>query len=303
MPTTDSPLRYPGGKSQLTPLVVEVLRTNDLFYGQYAEPFAGGAGIACTLLLDGYVSRIHINDLDPSIYAFWWSVVHEPEKFCRLISVTPVTIEEWHRQRALQGRADIDIVELGFSTFYLNRTNRSGIILGGVIGGLDQKGDYPIDCRFHKVNLTKKVERIALHADEINVTNLDALDFLGTFDKRGLAAKTLINIDPPYYVRGPELYRNWFTDEDHKALAKSVGRIRPFWMVTYDSTVETRQLYAKYPSFSNSLRYTAQVKRAGIELLVVDPRLQLPPSLAARHSPQAASDRRRGSRVATLSTR
>lgn len=278
MPITDSPLRYPGGKSQLTPLVIEVLRSNDLFYGQYAEPFAGGAGIACTLLLDGYVSCIHINDLDPSIYAFWWAVVQSPERFCRLIASTPVTIEEWHRQKSLQGRTDIDPVELGFSTFFLNRTNRSGIILGGVIGGLEQKGNYLIDCRFHKLNLTKKIERIALNADKINVTNLDALDFLKTFDKSQLAKKTLINIDPPYYMRGPELYRNWFTDEDHKSLAKAVDNIKPFWMVTYDSTVETQQLYAKYPSFSNSLRYTAQVKRTGVELLVMDPRLKLPPS-------------------------
>jgi DNA adenine methylase len=297
MPTTDSPLRYPGGKSQLTPLVIEVLRTNDLFYGQYAEPFAGGAGIACTLLLEGYVSRIHINDLDPSIYAFWWAVVNEPERFCRLVATTPVTIEEWHRQRSFQGRTDIDHVDLGFSTFFLNRTNRSGIILGGVIGGLEQKGNYLIDCRFHKLNLTKKIERIALNADKINVTNLDALAFLKTFNKLNPASKTLINIDPPYYVRGPELYRNWFTDEDHKSLAKAVGHIKPFWMVTYDNTVETQQFYSRYPSFSNSLRYTAQVKRIGVELLVMDPRLKLPPSLVARDYTKSASDIRRGSRV------
>lgn len=266
----------------MTPLVVELLRANDLFYGQYAEPFAGGAGIACSLLLSGYVSRIHINDLDPSIYAFWWTLVHEPERFCRLISATPVTMKMWHRQKALQGRTDIDTAELGFSTFFLNRTNRSGIILGGVIGGLEQNGDYEIGCRFHKANLIKKIERIALHADQVNVTNLDALDFLRGFDKKGASAKTLINVDPPYYVRGPELYRNWFTKEDHEALAKAVNRIKSFWMVTYDDTIETRSLYAKYPSFSSSLRYTAQVKRAGQELLVLDPRLLLPPSLSAR---------------------
>lgn len=300
MPITDSPLRYPGGKSQLTPLVIEVLRSNDLFYGQYAEPFAGGAGIACTLLLDGYVSCIHINDLDPSIYAFWWAVVNSPERFCRLIAATPVTIEEWNRQKSLQGRADIDPVELGFSTFFLNRTNRSGIILGGVIGGLEQKGSYPIDCRFSKSNLIKKIERIALNADKINVTNLDALDFLKTFDRSKLPRKTLVNIDPPYYVRGPELYRNWFTDEAHKRLAKAVDHIKPFWMVTYDSTVETRQFYGKYPTFSNKLRYTAQVKRTGVELLVMDPRLKLPPSLSRLESTGTSTEIHRDSRKSVL---
>ena len=276
MPITNTPLRYPGGKSQLTPLVLDVLRHNDLFYGEYAEPFAGGAGIACSLLLNGYVSRIHINDLDPAIHAFWWLVVNETERLARLVANTAVTIEEWHRQRAVQESSDADPLELGFSTFFLNRTNRSGIINGGVIGGLQQKGTYPIDCRFHKANLLKKIERLALHAEQINVTNLDGLEFLKRFNRKP-KVKTLLNIDPPYYVQGPELYKAWFTAEDHAALAKAVSKLKAFWMVTYDSTPETRQLYDRYPSFSNSLRYTAQVKRSGVELLVMDPRLKLLP--------------------------
>jgi DNA adenine methylase len=278
MPVTNTPLRYPGGKTQLTPLVLDVLRHNGLFYGEYAEPFAGGAGIACSLLLDGYVSRVHINDLDPAIHAFWWSVVHEPERLCQLISRTPVTLAEWRRQKAGQDANDGDLLKLGFSTFFLNRTNRSGIINRGVIGGFEQKGNYPIDCRFHKVNLIKKIERLAAHAEQMSVTNLDGLEFLKGFNRKPVV-HTLINIDPPYYVRGPELYKAWFTAEDHSALSKAVAKLKASWMVTYDSTPETQELYKKYPSFSNSLRYTAQVKRSGVELLVVDPRLHLPPWL------------------------
>lgn len=288
MPITNSPLRYPGGKSQLTPLVVELLRANDLFYGEYAEPFAGGAGIACTLILGGYVSRVHINDLDPAIFAFWWSVVNEPARFCALISSTPVTLDEWRTQKAIQSAADVDLLALGFATFFLNRTNRSGIIKGGVIGGFLQTGAYPIDCRFNKIDLTRKIERIALHAEQISVTNLDALAFLKSLNK-GRQEKMLVNIDPPYYVQGPELYGNWFVEADHKALARAVGDIKSYWMLTYDRTPETEALYRAYPSLSNNLRYTAQVKRAGVELLVIDPRLKLPAELSerlAREAPQ-----------------
>src|SRR5690348_6636109 len=178
MPITNSPLRYPGGKTQLTPLVVQIMRANDLFYGEYAEPFAGGAGIACSLLFDGYVSKIHINDLDPAIYAFWHSVVHETEPFIRLLERTPVTIEEWRRQRAIHINGRASILKRGFAAFFLNRTNRSGIINGGVIGGLSQRGVYPIDCRFHKANLIKKIERLGVHSDQIEVTAMDALEFI-----------------------------------------------------------------------------------------------------------------------------
>ena len=96
MPVTDTPLRYPGGKSQIIPLVVEILRENDMFYGEYAEPFAGGAGIAMSLLLNSYVDRIHINDIDPAVYAFWFSVLNHTEQLCDLIDEAPVTIDEWH---------------------------------------------------------------------------------------------------------------------------------------------------------------------------------------------------------------
>jgi len=279
MPVTNTPLRYPGGKSQLTPFVLDVMRANDLFYGEYAEPFAGGAGIACTLLFEGYVSRIHINDLDPSIFAFWESVVKEPELFARRVRDTPVTMDEWRRQKAVQSAQGPSLMDLGFSTFFLNRTNRSGIINGGVIGGFEQKGDYPIDCRFNKANLLRKIERLAAHAEQISVTNFDAMVFLKKF-KPQAPSKTLINIDPPYYIRGPELYGNWFNDSHHRALSKAVDKIKPYWMVTYDSVDEIRNLYAKYPCFTNKLRYSAQVKRYGEELLVLDPRLNFPASLA-----------------------
>lgn len=278
MPITTTPLRYPGGKSQLLPFVLDLMRANDLFYGEYAEPFAGGAGIACSLLFEGYVSRIHINDLDPSIYAFWHSLVSDPESFARRVNDTTVNMEEWRRQKAVQSAKDPAPQDLAFSTFFLNRTNRSGIIKGGVIGGLEQKGNYSIDCRFNKINLLRKIERIAVHAEQITVTNLDALVFLRDF-KTQQTSKTLINIDPPYYVRGPELYGNWFNDDDHRALAKAVTKIKSYWMLTYDTAAAIRNLYSKYPCFTSRLRYSAQVKRNGAELLVIDPRLTQPESI------------------------
>ena len=148
MPITDTPLRYPGGKTQMTPLVLDIVHTNGLAQGFYCEPFAGGAGIACRLLVSGAVSEVSINDIDRAIYAFWYSVLNEPDQLCELIERTPVTMNEWRRQRAVYLRQEeADIADLGFATFFLNRTNRSGIINGGVIGGEKQTGEWGIDAR------------------------------------------------------------------------------------------------------------------------------------------------------------
>lgn len=278
MPTTDTPLRYPGGKSQLTPLILDLLKANDLFYGEYAEPFAGGAGIAVKLLLNGYVHRIYLNDFDPSIYAFWHSLLNDTDAFCEMIEGVDVTMDEWHRQRHIYFSDTQNKLERGFSALFLNRTNRSGILKAGVIGGLKQEGAYKLDCRFNKKGLIHKVRRIANKADQVELSNLDAVEFIETI-LPGTAKNTLVNLDPPYFKRGQELYTNAYDPDDHADLAKRVKRLKRRWIVTYDDAEEIRALYKKFPMFSNKLNYSAQVKRVGTELLIADPRLNLPEEL------------------------
>lgn len=284
MPTTDSPLRYPGGKSQLAPLVVEVLRGNGLFYGEYAEPFAGGAGIALTLLLNGYVDRIHLNDFDESIHAFWHSVLNQSDDLISLIESTKVDMDEWHRQRDIHLTSGHGLLERGFSALFLNRTNRSGILKAGVIGGLKQEGDYKLDCRFNKKDLVRKIKRIAANRRRIGLSRLDAVEFINTLVPK-TGKNTLVNLDPPYFNKGQELYTNAYQKADHDYLAAAVHSINRHWMVTYDDTPEIRRLYARYPLYSSQLNYSAQVKRIGCELLVLDPRLIPPPQIESFRLP------------------
>lgn len=274
MPVTDTPLRYPGGKSQLMPLVIDLMRENNLFYGEYAEPFAGGAGIAMKLLLNGYVDRIYLNDFDPAIFALWSAILNHSDELCDLISNAEVSIEQWHMQRQIYLSTDAaGVVEKGFSTLFLNRTNRSGIIKAGVIGGLNQTGNYKIDCRFSKKDLVRKIKRIALYREQINLSNLDAVDFIRDVIPT-TEPNTLVNLDPPYFGKGRELYTNFYQHEDHVDLAKEVYAIPRPWMVTYDNVPEIRALYAKFPMYSSNLNYSAQTKRVGTELLVLDPNLR-----------------------------
>lgn len=275
MPVSDSPLRYPGGKTQLTPFVIDLLRSNDLLNGIYVEPFAGGAGIAWKLLLDNFVSSIWINDIDPAIYSFWASVIRHTDELCELIESTPVTIDEWHKQREVQKCKTSKIVELGFSTFFLNRTNRSGILKAGVIGGLEQNGNYLLDCRFNKKELLKKIQRIALYKERIKLTKIDAEKFIKVEIKK-LPERSLINIDPPYYKQGPGLYCSFYKHEDHANLASAIKQIAQPWMLTYDDVPEIRGLYSDLPSISKSLNYSAQVKRIGVEYMVFSNKVKIP---------------------------
>jgi len=279
MPITDTPLRYPGGKSQLTPVVVNLLIANGLSYGEYAEPFAGGAGIAVTLLLNDYVSRVYLNDIDPAIYAFWYSVLHHTDALCERILSTAVTINEWHCQRKIfLEAASKDYLQKGFATLFLNRTNRSGILRGGVIGGLEQKSAYSLDCRFSRDDLVRKIKRIANYRDQIELSQLDAVDFLRTVIPQS-SPHTLVNLDPPYFGKGPELYTSFYKQEDHARLATEVANLPRYWMVTYDNVTEIRNLYSRFPLYTNQLNYFAQEKRVGIELMVLDPRLVEPDQL------------------------
>lgn len=279
MPTTDSPLRYPGGKTQLAPFVIEVLRANDLFYGAYIEPFAGGCGIAWKLLLNNYVSEIHINDIDPSIYAFWASVLRHTDDLCERIECTPVTMDEWRRQKLVQHAGRPRQLDLGFSTLFLNRTNRSGILKGGVIGGKAQESAYPLDCRFKKTKLIRKIQRIAKYRDQVTLTRTDAKKFILETLPR-LATKALVNIDPPYYRKGRDLYCSFYNHPDHVDLSLVIPNIRQRWMVTYDDAPEIQELYKRLPTINLNLNYSAQVKRVGVELMILDPELVLPEELA-----------------------
>lgn len=186
--------------------VKHLMEENDLCGGTYIEPYAGGASVALSLLYGKYASRIKINDIDRSVYAFWHSVLNETDALCRLIADTPVSMETWQNQHEVQKKkAEIDLLTLGFSTFFLNRTNRSGILNGGVIGGKEQTGNYLIDARYNKKDLIERIEQIAGYADLIDLTSMDAVELIKRY-KRTPAAKTLVYLDPPYYIKGRDLY-------------------------------------------------------------------------------------------------
>lgn len=262
-----SPLRYPGGKGRLEKFMRLLVKTNNLVGGTYVEPFAGGAGVAIGLLLNEAVGSIVINDINKSIHAFWYSVLNHSEALCEMIAETPVTIEEWARQKKKQVK-HCSILELGFSTFFLNRTNRSGILTGGVIGGQKQTGRWKIDARFNKSALVARIKRIAERRDNIRLFNCDAVNFIDQVLPK-LTGNTLIYFDPPYYRKGSSLYEDSFDARGHEKLAKAIQSIddKP-WVVTYDHATEIQELYQEYRIRSFDINYSAARSYKGTELMI-----------------------------------
>ena len=273
-----SPLRYPGGKRAIARFIKLLLIANDLEGGNYVEPYAGGAAVALSLLNGGYVRHVYLNDLNYQVYAFWHSVLNQTDELCRLIRGTPVRVDIRQQLKNIYDSPEAhSVLEVGFAFFFLNRTNRSGILSGGVIGGEDQKGKYKIDARYNKAGLIERIERVAQHRAAIHIYNKRAASFIEE-DVAPLHKRTFVYLDPPYYVKGGDLYDNYYSHEDHAIIRRLIARrLRPKkWVVSYDNTPEIRNLYNYYRCKQYSLRYSANERVAGSETMFFSSNLRVP---------------------------
>lgn len=263
-----TPLRYPGGKGKLTDFLKLVFAQNNLIKGHYVEAYAGGSGIAINLLLHEYVSCIHLNDLNQFVYTFWRVLLDDPDGLSKLINDTDVTMNEWHKQKAIfTDPTNHTPLEIAFATFFLNRTNRSGIIWGGVIGGKNQSGEWKLDARYNKPDLINRIEKISLHSSNICLYNLDAKQLI-TEILPTLPKETLVYLDPPYYVKGKGLYQNHYLHDDHVEIAKLVtNNIKQPWIVSYDHAPEIVSMYKGCPTIEYGINYSAQDRYKGAEVM------------------------------------
>jgi DNA adenine methylase len=278
-----SPLRYPGGKNCIFQFVSQLLIENQLIGSSYAEPYAGGAGLALRLLFEGCVEHVYINDLDHSIYSLWHTILNRPEDLCNWIRRVRVTVRSWNRYKNIQkSTKDVDMYELAKATFFLNRTNISGVIKGGVIGGQSQHGKYKIDARFNKADLINRIRKIAEKKDQITLSNLDGLEFIKKMNSK--KEPVFIYLDPPYYQKGADLYMNYYTNSDHERLSKHVHKIKDNWMVSYDNHDFILNLYAQQKKVTYKLSQSAS-NRIGDEVLIFSKKLRFRNSIQQLKSP------------------
>jgi DNA adenine methylase len=277
MSIAHSPLRYPGGKNCIFPFVSSLIAENELTGCKYIEPYAGGAGLALRLLFEEYAGAIVINDLDPLVHGFWRVCISEPERFIRWIESTPVSVATWKKCREkIRRRESEDDFELATSFFFLNRTNVSGVLKGGIIGGLAQTGNYKIDARFNKPKLIRKVEKIARFSSRIRVANLDGIELIKSCAVE--RTESFVYLDPPYYQKGANLYLNAFKDADHQKLAKFVSKLSTPWLLSYDNHAFITNLYQRFEKRAYKLQHSTSNK-IGDEVLIFSKKTKFEDSL------------------------
>jgi DNA adenine methylase len=272
-----SPLRYPGGKNKLSAFIAKLCVDNNI-NGQYVEPYSGGASVALFLLLEGFVEKIVLNDKDRAIYAFWHSVLNNTKKLCELIEGCELTMQEWRRQKEVQtNKGKADLLELGFSTFYLNRTNRSGILNAGAMGGVNQNGNYLMDCRLNKTELIKRIKQIASRKNDIRLYKKDAIKLIAKIQKEAINQNVVFYFDPPYYLKASTLYMNHYEDKSHKLVSDAIKNIETIkWIISYDNVPEIKKLYKECSKKEYSFKHTAYNSRVGKEILFFSPTLIQP---------------------------
>jgi DNA adenine methylase len=238
----------------------------------YVEPFAGGAGAALRLLYEEQVDRIVLNDLNPGIAAFWRAVFYHTAELVERVHTCELSIDAWHGYRQQYRSGEGLDVELGFATLYLNRTNRSGILEAGPIGGLQQAGRWKLDVRFNRQDLATRIKLLGAYRDRVEVHQQDALELLAALDTRD----ALLYVDPPYLLQGDELYMNTLDWTDHQRLGELLRRKHRRWMLTYDVDPRVPDvLYKRLRCAQFSIKHTAALQQLGTEYAVFSDSLRV----------------------------
>ena len=273
-----NPLRYPGAKSKVFDYVEKLLEVEGLKGCTFYEPFAGSASLSWRLLEENAVDNVVINEKDPLLYHFWKAVFENTEGLIQKIEQTEISIDTWKecaKYKELSYLIGKTSVEIGFAGLFLNRTNFSGILKANPIGGIEQKSDYKIDCRFNTKKVIEAIQSIAGFANRVTVSNEDAIEFMRRALKYKRNRKTFVYIDPPYYKEGPGLYRYFFTEKQHHELAKFIKTKGFPWLLSYDDVNEIRKLYNRRTCVNLYLDYSVKTSKKGKEILISN--LEIPP--------------------------
>ena len=277
-----TPLRYPGGKSWLFEYVSAFLEFHDIHLGTVVEPFAGSASISVGLLKNKLADEAYICEKDPLISSFWDVALTANDELIENVRRLSVSISTWKKfKKYLRPDAvtRFSTMELATAFVFYNRTNYSGILKAGPIGGKRQESKYNIKCRFNKEYVCQKIATLDSLSGKIHVIRGDGIRFIREYSRRSHGEDQFFYIDPPYYDAGKVLYRNYFEVEDHIRLANTLEPLTEPWLLSYDDVDFIHHTYEGTKlQFVYSDRQAGNLRREVRELLLSNK--EIPPICA-----------------------
>ena len=239
-----SPLRYPGGKSRIIDCLAARFHQDQM--DTFVEVFAGGASVGLSLLEAGLIKKLVINDTDAGVYSFWDSVVNHPEDLLdRLENIVPDKTMYKTCQEILKDPSDWCKEELAWAMLVCNRLSFSGIVRANSMGGKDGTTEQLL-CRWNPKTLEQRIRLIHSMRDRIEVSRIDAVDLIE--NSAYWDDKATLFIDPPYVMKGKDLYLEYYDEEDHANLAWMIrtlyqGMPGADIVITYDDCPFIRNEY------------------------------------------------------------
>ncbi|MET7427218.1 DNA adenine methylase [Dactylosporangium sp. NPDC005555] len=247
-----SPLRYPGAKRQLVPIIEQIVKGNVPRPRLFVEPFCGGASTTLRLVGTGVIEHAVLADVDELVNSFWYVAAFDTNWLIDRMMEIEVTVAKWEWFRLYHPRNRRD---KALKCLFLNRTTFSGILHGraGPIGGKNQSEStkYKIDCRFNKGGLAARLRAVGELADSGRILDVWNTDWRTTlarlkaqYSKTLTASEILVYLDPPYIDKAEFLYPWAFGDDEHRSLASTLTAAHDYnWILSYDDNPLARELY------------------------------------------------------------
>lgn len=270
--------RYPGSKSKIKDKILPKIKEGLYSFDsdvEYREPFFGGGSIGLELF-PGPVNNLFvknfksfwINDLDYGVANFWDAVINDHERLKDLIRSFSPTVESFYeiKDKLLYG-TETDKTLIGFYKLVIHRISYSGLGIkaGGPLGGKKQESEYNVDCRWTPPYICKNIDSYnkLFSSQETKCTCLDFSELLG-------CGSCVVYLDPPYYIKGNDLYQYSFSDEDHIRLAKYLKKFSSPWILSYDYCDFVLDLYSGWSKIDDIgfVNYSINTHRTKKELII-----------------------------------
>ena len=239
-----SPLRYPGGKTWLIPHVRAWLMGVEPRPATLIEPFAGGAVVSLTAVMERLVEDCILAEIDPNVAAFWQAALrHNLELRQRIteFELTRESIEE------LQAAHPDTILERGFRALVLNRTRRGGIMAKGAALSRTGENGRGIRSRWYPETTAKRLAQIDLYRESISFQPADGLKLLEA-ELSCNAAHSVVFADPPYTYGGKQAGNRLYDayQIDHQRLFSLLSESGVEFLMTYDKSPEILSLISRH---------------------------------------------------------